>query len=80
MNVYIHQANKLFKMNYENTSAAKYAYENRNTNDNILKRKLKIYESKACLIVNYILKNTNSVELLALNYLKQQKIDDFLVN
>ncbi len=67
-------------MNYENTSAAKYAYENRNTNDNILKRKLKTYESKACLIVNYILKNTNSVELLALNYLKQQKIDDFLVN
>ncbi|MGD6886942.1 hypothetical protein [Staphylococcus shinii] len=67
-------------MNYENTSAAKYAYENRNTNDNILKRKLKTYESKACLIVNYILKNTNSVELLAPNYLKQQKIDDFLVN
>ncbi|WP_432722997.1 DUF4238 domain-containing protein [Staphylococcus equorum] len=60
VNVYIHQANKLSKMNYEKTCAANYTYESGNTNDNILERKLGFYESKACSIVNYILKNINS--------------------
>lgn len=62
VNVYIHQANKLFKMNYENTCAANYTYESRNTNDNILECKLGAYESKACSIVSYILNNINSDE------------------
>ncbi|RIM84767.1 DUF4238 domain-containing protein [Staphylococcus xylosus] len=60
VNVYIHQANKLSKMSYEKICAANYTYESGDTNDNILERKLGVYESKACLIVNYILKNIDS--------------------
>lgn len=37
-----------------------YTYESGNTNDNILERKLGVYESKACSIVNDILKKINS--------------------
>lgn len=51
-------------MNYENTCAANYTYESGNSNDNILEHKLGAYESKACSIVSYILKNTNSDQFI----------------
>lgn len=72
VNVYIRQANKLSEMNYEKICAANYTYESGDTNDNILERKLGVYESKACAIVNYILNNITSEQFTITK--KQQQI------
>lgn len=61
VNVYIRQANKLSKMNYESLCSSKYSYESDDIVDNILENKLSYYESKMGAVIDYILKNvTNS--------------------
>ncbi|MCH4475753.1 DUF4238 domain-containing protein [Staphylococcus haemolyticus] len=77
VNVYIHQANKLTKMKYENICVANYTYESGNTNDNILERKLGVYESKACPIVNYILNNID-LEQITITEEQQQILFQYM--
>lgn len=55
VNVYIRQANKLSKVNYERLCFSDYSYESDDTIDNILENKLGHYEAKMGAIVNDIL-------------------------
>lgn len=55
VNVYIRQANKLSKVNYERLCFSDYSYESDDTIDNILENKLGHYEAKMEAIVNDIL-------------------------
>lgn len=55
VNVYIRQANKLSKVNYERLCFLDYSYESDDTIDNILENKLGHYEAKMGAIVNDIL-------------------------
>ena len=62
VNVYIRQAHKLSKMNYESLCSSKYSYESDDNIDNILENKLSTYESKMGAIVDYILNNIDTTD------------------
>ncbi|MCL6222069.1 DUF4238 domain-containing protein [Streptococcus dysgalactiae subsp. equisimilis] len=62
VNVYIRQANKLSKMNYETLCSSKYSYESDDNVDNILENKLGAYETKMGAIIDYILNNINATD------------------
>jgi hypothetical protein len=64
VNVYISQTNKILVNNYKDVCAYNYAYESSDSIDNILENKLGHFESKACSIVNYILKNIDPENLI----------------
>ncbi|HHJ7841362.1 TPA: DUF4238 domain-containing protein, partial [Streptococcus pyogenes] len=60
VNVYIRQANKVSKINYEKLCASNFSYESDDVVDNILENKLGVYEAKMGSIIDYILKNITS--------------------
>lgn len=64
VNVYISQTNKILVNNYKDVCAYHHAYESSDGIDNILENKLGHFESKACSIVNYILKNIDPENLI----------------
>ncbi|WP_270234845.1 DUF4238 domain-containing protein [Staphylococcus warneri] len=55
--VYIRKGNKEALMNYEKLCASNYTYESDNQIDNVLERKLGMYESKIEPIIDNIIKN-----------------------
>ncbi|NYS48816.1 DUF4238 domain-containing protein [Streptococcus danieliae] len=61
VNVYVRQANKLLKLNYENICASNYSYESDDTIDNILENKLSRYEAKVSVIIGNILSRTEHI-------------------
>ncbi|HEL2377284.1 TPA: DUF4238 domain-containing protein [Streptococcus suis] len=64
VNVYIRQAHKLSKMNYESICSSKYSYESEDIIDNVLENKLCTYESKMGAIIDYILKNMTAEDFI----------------
>ena len=59
VHTFIVQTNKIREMNYSNVCMKHYAYESRDIVDNILERLLGNYESKACSIIDKIIKSFN---------------------
>lgn len=55
--VYVRQANRVSKMNYEKLCASNFSYESEDVVDNILENKLSTYEAKMGAIIDYILNN-----------------------
>lgn len=62
VNVYVRQANRVSKMNYEKLCASNFSYESDDVVDNILENKLSNYESKMGAIVDYILNNLDATD------------------
>lgn len=73
VNVYIRQANKIAKMNYEKICASNYSYESHNSIDNILENKLGTYESQMGTIIDNILNNVYPNNLKNLKVTKKQQ-------
>lgn len=62
VNVYIRQANRVSKMNYEKLCASNFSYESDDDVDNILENKLSTYEAKMGAIIDYILNNITTTD------------------